>query len=1360
MKRSYSILVLILLLAGAPWGSGAREEAAPPTWEAWQDLVDDDLLREALAMTPALREQARQAGHTRAWTRALVSELQLNRSLGQVKACAQVLRSQPWPDDPRARLVLELFQAQALQQYLQADSYEIRQRGEQSDESREATPEDLESWSLNQFTRAVNEAYGRAWALRDQVDDGDLAPYLPYLFPNELPARVSGTVSDLVTYLWVKDQVNSRFWGPEDEARLPRLDYARLMDCTRRVKAHPLDSMHPLERVSLLLTALHQRHHAAGRREAAFHAQVELIVCLADAFPDQALAARQQLETVLADFDPSLPWWSYGQWRLARLARQEDLPDAEARAHLAAVRGARRHPDSLGGKLCARIMAEIEAPGLRLEAMGQDLPGRKTIMMAYTNVRRIHFRAWRYDWEGQSDPYRRLLNEPDRDEVLSWLRYGEPDLTWTEDLPAQDDYQEHQACTGLPPCPPGPYVVVASTEPDFREKENLLQSVRVMVGRLLVQAVEIEDHWELRTLDGDTGDPLPGVQLTLLKFQGKHRPSHRDDEKRDPTEDWLPVGELVSDGRGLARPQPGEDEYFAAVARRGEEISLVHRMRQSGPDIPRRDDDAFVYTDRAVYRPGQTVHWKAVCYGRPDDSEPYRPLVERKLWLVLEDSHGETIQRMSGHTNDFGSLSGSFTLPERAVLGRWTISTQLGGATGIQVEEFKRPTFEVHLDSLGSEPEFDKPLTLQGRAGYYFGLPVQAGTARWTVSQHTEFSHRRRIGFHRNINETVAEGEVPLKADGTFSFTFTPGQSPGAQDDDEVVYRYRVQVEVTSAGGETRHARRDFRLGRPAVQVGLPEGLALLSGHKEQEMPVWRRNQDNQPRPGPVSWRVQVLEQPEQTPLLRDYLPGRTHEKELADPDGPSWDMGREPPDAWDFLHGWAAGSQVAAGQVAVGPSGQEDLTLPALPAGCYRLTVETTDQRGLPARASRHLLVHRDGALPARLPSLLWPEQFRVPVGDTLRVAAMSGYAGQSLRLLMLRDGVVLKDLDWRQGRSAEILEIPITEDLRGGFTLWLRGARDFQQLDRNITVLVPWDNKDLNVELISFRDHLTPGNQETFQLRVTGPDSQAVAAGTVEIMATMYDRSLDLYRRYDMPHMGWLFRREESHLATRGELGAHGGQSMGRPPRLGRGVEYPAGDRLMWRVLRRPLKVGAQYIEGIPMLQAFDVEGAQYMVEVKSAMTGRSISSETFSQYAIDSVEDALSKQAGVVSRPGRLYVRGGRSADMAQPEGELRKDFAPTAFFLPHVQTDKQGAALIEFTVPDAVTDWQVWALALGRDPEPRPRRADHSQPQGPDGAALPAALPARGRQRRAEGAGGQRRRQGPGCAGGPGAAGPGQ
>ena len=407
------------------------------------------------------------------------------------------------------------------------------------------------------------------------------------------------------------------------------------------------------------------------------------------------------------------------------------------------------------------------------------------------------------------------------------------------------------------------------------------------------------------------------------------------------------------------------------------------------------------------------------------------------------------------------------------------------------------------------------------------------------------------------------------------------------------------------------------------------------------------------------------------------------------------------------MLRDWPDGEPVGAGTLRHGEDGTAALDLPALAPGAYRLRYSTEDPFGATFETSRELVVAAHGARPVALPALLRVERASVPVGGTARVLVSSGLPDQELALDIVRRDrpVERRRLDSSDG--AAVLEIPIGEAERGGLVVRLAAVRDHQLMQAHEQVLVPWDDRRLRVELATFRDRLRPGSRETWRVTVRAADETALAAGAAELLAYMYDRSLDLFaphRPIDAlslyPGPPWV-QPLQSSLRGAGEVWAEG--NLAELP------EYPAlvparlvfleswgigGPGLRHRLFARR---GVVAEEAITVGVAGGVAGGVPAPPPPPAPAAQA-ANERDALADFDSLGEArvLTDRINVGGNESGQKAPGGPQAPV-----ELRSEFAETAFWLPQLLTGADGSVSFEFTTPDSVTEWNVWVHALTSD-----------------------------------------------------------
>ncbi len=1256
-------------------GEGRAGAAAAAGWDEVDRLVDEQKLAAALEIADVLLARAREAGDAEDWTRALVRGTQLRIALHGHEKAVRFLTDTPWPEGADSRRVLDLFYGEALANYLRGYQWQIatRQRVDAGERV------DLELWTAEQILAEAQEAWLRVWRQRESWGAEPLGALAEYVEANTYPAGIRSTLRDAVTYLWVGLLADSSLWPVRARVEAWKLDLPALIagDAESAGAVDLADpEVHPLEKIGALLADLEAWHRAAGRPEAAFEARLERLRRLRDHFhrADERHAVRSELERALERLGRRFPWWSVGRAELAEMVRAEEAGDSLARAREIARAGAIAHPDSVGGRRCRRLVAEIEAPAFTLSSMESDGPGRRSILVEHGNLPALHFRAFRLDLERALAESRDFYPLPGGSEVEAILGERPPDAAWRVELPPTPDFRSHRTYVTPPLERPGLYLVAASVRADFADRVNRRSAVNLVVGDLILLT-----QWEtprpgsieVTARSGASGRALPGVTLELWRrgFQDGHRR----------------VASAVTGADGTATFRRGRERrgaYFV-IGRAGDEIAVeTTSIGFHGGDEPPETRVELIYTDRSVYRPLQTVRWKVVAYEGERGGDDYRTRPGAKLAVELVDPNGEVVASRSAAANDFGSVAGEFEIPSGRLLGHWMIRADGRSTAAIRVEEYKRPTFEVEVRDPAAELRLNRPAEVEGEARYYFGLPVAAGEAEWRVVREplwlpwwAAWSRRGPAGEV----VTVAQGRATLDEKGVFRVRFTPEADEGDAEEGIGSYRFRLSVDVTDRGGETRSGERSFRIGFAAVEASIRDRPGFLPAGEAIALEVARTDLEGVGRAGRGEWRLYRLEQPPE-PLLPAELP----EEEAAGGPGtrgaeayrtpgdrlrPRWSRGEPAP---AIVGRWPDGPEIARGEIRHDAKGRGEIPLPALEPGAYRLRYSTLDPWGSVFELSEDLLATGVRRPPLALAAALVAERASVPVGGTARFLVHSGLEDSVLVFEVFRARRRVERRVLEAGRDAGVIELPVGPEHRGGFSVRLTSLRDHQLMTYEESVTVPWDDRRLEVRFASFRDRMRPGGRETWTVEVSSADPMTLAAGSVELLAYMYDRSLDLFALHGPPDPLDLYPLRTGAAYEETTLGAQG-EVWGRQRDFARLPEAPElrGDRLR-------------------LFDGYGIGGPGLRGEMRRLALEPGVVTVT-SEAPLLATEDV----GGMGGDPEQLnqWV----SAAPVEP----RADFAETAFWEPHLRLDGEGTASFSFTVPDSVTEWSAWAHALTTD-----------------------------------------------------------
>jgi len=1266
---------LSMLNAGPPpsrvgESSTALTGGEMPTWKDVHSLIADQKYQSALEAVLRLRDHFRESGDAAQWTRAQIETTKLRIALSGYETAVNELLQAPTPVDPENRDLLGLYSAHALVEYARNYQWEIRQRERViSDEEI-----DLKRWTMDQILTEAHRRFAAIWKDREAWGDRGLGDFAPYFEQNDYPKGIRDTLRDTITYLWIELLKDSSYWKPGQSDHVYQLGLQALADGSVKLSEAQLTEaeVHPLLRLSYISGDLESWHRSHGRPEAALEARMERLQVL-DAHvttnEDHALL-RENLGHVLLRMDSSDPWWSMGMAKLADMVRDDpEDPEALVRARSIAEEGLEAHATGPGAAACRAVISSIESTQYSLQAMASDSLDKNSIRVNYRNMDTLYFRAYPFDLEEMIRESKDSNLLPGYRELPEYLHHHRAVAEWKMDLPKTPDFRNHDAYS-IPDLPSkGTYVIISSRREDFSEEaDNDFRAICFFASDLVLIREEVDGIWEVTARDGRTGEALKGVELQL--WESNWRKGHQLKQR------------ILTQADGRAKFQiPARASSHFLVGRRMQDLALIRQLPYIRPEEASTQDRVFLYTDRSVYRPEQEIFFKVVAFSGGSEDSVYHTRSLQPLKITLHDANNDEVAAVDLKTNDFGSASGSFKIPGGRMLGTWMIHSSFGpGSTSIQVEEYKRPTFEVTIDDPDSPLRLNREAVLSGEARYYFGLPVAEGKITWRVTREPVYPRWWWWPRPSSQPEVIAAGETSLDASGKFNVHFTPAANE-ALAEKGLSYRFRLSADAVEPGGETRSATRVFRLGFSAVEAHLDTSSIYLPAGLPQDLNIVRTDLDGIPRAGEAQWKLLRIRQAVTTLMpAEEKVPEPENPRSYQTPGDrirPRWESAYNPE---EILRSWETGEEIASGLLHHADNGTTSLQLPALKPGPYRLIYETQDNFGTTFKLQRQFIAGSLKSPPLKLAAVLEPESSTISVGGTARLFLASGLPHQELLLELFHGGQRFQRRVLDSDSGPQILEIPIGPELRGGFSAALSLLRDHQHIRLQQSIFVPWDDRKLKLEFSTFRDRLHPGESEKFRIRVTSADGKNLAPKTAEILAYMYDRSLDIFAPHLPPDISSLYPRLTGAAGTWTTLGL-------APLIWQTSVGHDRG-------LLRPHFRG----DRLKTLDSYGIGGpgrrGPLLYKMRAALPSSAAPPEAM-------MEDSIAVEPEAAQDVDTLDVASTPGPEGQGEEPELRSDFAETAFFLPSITLDGSSSAMIEFTAPESVTEWNLWVHALTRD-----------------------------------------------------------
>ncbi|MBK8387885.1 MAG: hypothetical protein IPL23_00755 [Saprospiraceae bacterium] len=650
--------------------------------------------------------------------------------------------------------------------------------------------------------------------------------------------------------------------------------------------------------------------------------------------------------------------------------------------------------------------------------------------------------------------------------------------------------------------------------------------------------------------------------------------------------------------------------------------------------------NAIVYTDRAIYRPGQTVHYKVIL-NETNQFQSVRKIVSGYgLTTTFYDANGQIVEEhKSEKTNAFGSISGSFVIPKGRLNGFYTISTPFGGAS-LKVEEYKRPSFEILKVDRKKAATRAETSTVTIKAIGLAGNPITNAQVKYRVER-TIASPRCYWWFPQdNVVENILIGSDQTDSEGKFELSFEDKSELVPKPVNKVII-YTVYFDVTDQAGETQSFSESMSFsGQSMYLIINAENYYDLKDTQKITISAFNPDMDT------ITADVQVKIYKEKNPET-----WRNQEAEDFRPYGYRGDLPTIKTDIKKLV------------EVKSFKTKTDQSILMQLGVGRYLITaqsvtdtssyiekwVEITDfeKKKFPAYDLVYTKVNKSSFEPG--------EVVNIEVGSSENIYS---------RLIIKRGNEILKN-EILNIKKQKTITYKITEADRGGVKVMLYTILENKVVNKSIDLLVPWSNKVIDIKVESFRDKILPGSTEDIILSLLHKGKPVEA----ELMATLFDGSLEMLQVHNWVHD--LYGSNYAYIEMRP-------LEYGWRQIYNRGDEYPNFNL---------------YFPNIPSLR----EHNQYyyggrggrMVNARSkAMSPAPM--ERLEESAMASDSEAKASPPPPAAPPA-----------IAEQAIEIRENLNESVFFYPNLTPDKNGKVTIHYKMNDALTRWKLMLLAHDKD-----------------------------------------------------------
>ena len=793
-----------------------------------------------------------------------------------------------------------------------------------------------------------------------------------------------------------------------------------------------------------------------------------------------------------------------------------------------------------------------------------------------------------------------------------------------------DMFEDSLTIEGLPI---GVYMLEFSTQPATKVTRRLYYVTDVFV----MAEPQPDERVRIVVVKTSTGQPIANAKVRIRETPGMN------DER---------IHHLTTDAKGQCffKSDYRHTYFFASTDNDKASPEVNHYLRYNYIDNGRRESrETVIYTDRAIYRPGQTVHASAIEYDVFNGYE-HKAVADEKLTLTLRDANNKVIKEQQVTTDKYGVCAADFTLPSSGLTGQFTIQSGNSRHT-FRVEEYKRPTFEVKFDPYKEDYKAGDTVTVKATAKSYAGVPVQEAKVKYRVERRRAFwwiSYSRYWdgGYFGSFNgdAQVTTGETITEPDGTFKVD-VPLTMP--KTDYPMFYNFIVTADVTDGAGETHAGELSLPLGnrKTVLSVDLESQMLL---EKNPAMTFRLRNAAGQDLDAQVKYRLN---------------------------DG-KW--------------------QDAKTQTEI------DLKAMKLKSGLYHLEAICNED----TLKSDFTLFSLDDKVPVKeTDDWFYCSDTRFPNDGTPVTLQVGSSAKDMYIAYSIFSGRKVVEQGFVNKSNALInRKLNYQEEWGDGILCTFAWVKDGKWHAHQQQISRPLPDKKLKLQWSTFRDRLTPGQEEEWTLTVTKDDQPVDAM----LMATLYDKSLDQLKSHDWnlsPRTYQWLPSAEWQFTYKGVLNAYGYATMKNYgydelnfSHFDRDV-YPTP----WYSNRRMVYAASARVRSSSKLDEVVVmEDSAPMAANTFSM--KRVAGAGLATTGIDNgVEEALQgRVAGLdIVANGALPSLGADEKTLQMDQVQIRENLNETAFFYPQLTTDSSGAVALKFTLPESLTTWRFMGLAHMQD-----------------------------------------------------------
>ncbi len=941
-----------------------------------------------------------------------------------------------------------------------------------------------------------------------------------------------------------------------------------------------------------------------------------------------------------------------------------------------------KFPKSEGAINAQNLVQSILTPTLNLSTEKVNVLNQPfRTLVQYKNIKTIYLRLIKIT--------REELKKIDRREYKKyWQALVDLPSTkaWSINLPDPQDFQQHSTEIKVDALANGVYILLASKDASFTLAKNIIAKQLTYVSNISYIHNSANEYYVVHR---DNGQPLANAQVQV--WENRYNSNKNTNEEIKAENYTADKNGMFTIKKGkeyrnfLLQVKAGADELFMDVYNYG-------YAEYNDYEIPQKNK-SFIFTDRSIYRPNQTVYFKGIVLSTDKNANKNTVAANFKTTVIVTDANDQKITELKLITNEYGSYTGSFKLPEGLLTGEFSIEDSATESyQNFSVEEYKRPKFFVEVAKPKGTYRINDSIKVTGTAKGYAGNLIDGASVKYRVVRKVqypiwwEYGWYKRGGYGQNEQVEIANGIAKTDAKGEFKVTFKAQPDESIDKTSQPTFYYEVSADVTDINGETRSGETSVAVAYQALQLSInidekinADSLKNLKVSSTNINGIYEKANVNititKLRSPNKIFRDRYWQQPDQFVLSKDeYYTLFPYDLYKNETQKSAWPLGEKAVDKTDSTK----------------ENGQWSVVNGQWSSGWYKIIATSKDKYGEDVKAEKYIELTTDKGQQTTLNTAISinTKKSTVEPGEKIEYTIATGFDKIWLihTLSKMDKTNPTTYLTITKNQSA-VSAISAGEADRGGIALNYAFIQHNRVYKGGENFYIPWSNKEIQINYSTFRDKLLPGANEKYTIKITGSKGQKLAA---EVLASIYDASLDQFK----PH-NWSSINIWPSLYNTINWQQNGFTTINSTEYNGEERKYYSLDSKSYDMLLGTYSWSDNFGNGdfrrgrVFKSMAPTPEMAASPVLVDSAGV---IAPSTSYSYDLE---------AGGGAAAAKLIVDMPKRKDQSSNQPQIRKNFNETAFFFPQLKTDAEGNVEFSFTIPEALTQWKLLTLAHTKD-----------------------------------------------------------